>query len=82
MAWWWIIRKVDGAASVFLQEADTQVHARLKAPIAGHGGNCVEMHRLDNKTAEKDLVGRALKPREACRCSAGNPAVAKQDRAG
>jgi hypothetical protein len=56
------------APSVFVQEAHTQVHARLKASIAGHGGTYVEMHKLDDKMAKKlpkDLVGRVIKQREA-----------------
>jgi hypothetical protein len=70
VALWWIVHEDDGKPSVFVQEASSLVHARMKANLAGHGGEFSQAHQLDEKTAKKmpkDLVGRVLNQKEAMR---------------
>ena len=68
MPMFWIVHRVDDAPTVFLQNADAAVFARLKAAITGFPGTFVEIHALDQKTEKKvpkTMVGRVLSQTEA-----------------
>jgi hypothetical protein len=68
MALYWIVHQVGREKRVFIQEAGAPLSARLKAAIAGHGGDYVEHHALDAKTAAKipkGAIGRVLGQAEA-----------------
>lgn len=68
MALYWIVHQVGREKRVFIQEAAAPLTARLKASIAGHAGNYVEHHALDQPTAAKipkAAIGRVLSQAEA-----------------
>lgn len=68
MPLFWIVHQVDGAPSVFLEEAGDQITARLKALLAGHVGEFAEIHALDVKMAKRvpaAMRRRPLRQREA-----------------
>ena len=57
------VGEVNGERTVFLQEGNSLISARLEAGRAGHSGNFLEAHQLDGKTAKKlprDVIGRPL----------------------
>ncbi len=67
---YWLVHRVDGEPRVRIEEAQSLMFARLKANIAGHEGEFVEAHELDDKTAKqvpKDMRGRVLSGIEAAR---------------
>lgn len=64
----WIVHKVDGQPVVFIQEATGAELARLKASLAGFGGEFSEMHELPDAVARKvpkRMRGRPLTRSEA-----------------
>ena len=69
MALFWVAKiNDDGETTFFLQEANTQLFASLRASIAGQKGKPVESIELDAKTARKvpkKMIGRVLSQREA-----------------
>lgn len=65
---YWIVHKVDGQPVVFIQEATGAELARLKASLAGFGGEFSEMHELPDAVARKvpkRMRGRPLTRSEA-----------------
>ena len=68
MPLFWIVHIIDGAPSIRIEEASAKVTARMKALLAGHGGEFAEVHELDDETAARvpeRMRGRALDQREA-----------------
>ena len=68
MALFWIAKIENGETTYFLQEANTQLYASLRASIAGQKGKPVESIELDAKTARKvpkKMIGRVLSQSEA-----------------
>jgi hypothetical protein len=68
VALWWLVSKINGKRTVYIQEAGSLIHARLVASMAGFDGEFVEAHQLDAKSAKKvpkGSVGRSLSLKEA-----------------
>ncbi len=67
MALFWVAKiNDDGETTYFLQEANTQLYASLRASTAGQKGKPVESIELDAKTARKvpkKMRARALAER-------------------
>ncbi len=64
----WVVREQSGARTIFLQPAQDKLYAWLHSSIAGHRGEPIEVHELDEKTARKvpkKMIGRVLTQREA-----------------
>ena len=70
MSHYWLVHEIDGVPVVFIQEAAAPIFAMMKAAIAGFESSDAALPKfveLDAKAVRaipKEMIGRALVPRE------------------
>ena len=70
MPHYWLVHELDGVPVVFIQEAGAPIFAMMKAAIAGFESpeaafpKFVELDAKAVRTIPKEMIGRALVPRE------------------